>query len=185
MLSGFVRFCDLAIQAEQRRVLQRECSGERRLLQLIKGILLPSAAHRECRGHEAPAPRREMIVRLVRRKGGCSSGVGEEWSRGGGVRVVVVLLCACLLHLLPLVSSFHRPSDSPFSISCRRAGRPSVNTAQAPPTKHLKRLWSFIHRPPPYAPSKHVRHMLGIFKQPGFFLFFRRFYLKCCNWTVA
>ena len=42
----------LAVQAEQRRLLQGESSGHGRLLQRVEGILL-AAAHRECRGHEA------------------------------------------------------------------------------------------------------------------------------------
>lgn len=40
----------------------------------------------------------------------------EEWSRRGVVRVVELLMRVCLLHLLPLVSSLHRPTDSFLSL---------------------------------------------------------------------
>lgn len=59
IMSSLVRFCDLAVQAEQRRVLQVESSGQSRLLQRVEGVLLPAAAHRECRGHEAPTQHRK------------------------------------------------------------------------------------------------------------------------------
>lgn len=58
-LSALVRVGDLAVQAEQRRVLQGEHSRQRRLLQRVEGLLLHAAAHRECCGHEAPTQRRK------------------------------------------------------------------------------------------------------------------------------
>lgn len=57
--SALVRVGDLAVQAEQRRVLQGEPSRQRRLLQRVEGLLLHAAAHRECCGHEAPTQRRK------------------------------------------------------------------------------------------------------------------------------
>lgn len=57
--SALVRVGDLAVQTEQRRVLQGEPSRQRRLLQRVEGLLLHAAAHRECCGHEAPTQRRK------------------------------------------------------------------------------------------------------------------------------
>lgn len=94
------------------------------------------------------APTR-VLVRPVMQKGGCWGGRGADEVR-----------CACrraLLHLPALVSSRH-PAHHQFSMSCCRAERPSVNTAQAPPTEPLKKLRSFIHRPPPFTPSSSINN---------------------------
>lgn len=164
MLSSFVCFCDLAAQAEQRRILQGEFSGQSRLLQRIEGILLPAAAHRECRGHEAPTQHRKWSFVLVckkKKKGGCYNALGEELSRWG------VVINACLSATSPSTCFIPPPDHRQFSISCCRAELLTVNTAHAPPTKPLKRLWSFIHRPPPYAPSQYINQGVVTRPQPG------------------
>jgi len=119
VLSGLVRVGDLAVQAEQRRLLQGENGGQRRLLQRVEGVLLSAAAaHRECRGHEAPDAAAQMNARAVTQKGGClrraavKGAQPTKWSAcGGGDRCASV--CYISFHLFhPL----HRPADSFLSV---------------------------------------------------------------------
>lgn len=50
---------NLAVQAEQHRVLQEEPEGESFLLQQTEGVFLSAATHRQCGGHEVPTQSRK------------------------------------------------------------------------------------------------------------------------------
>lgn len=137
-MSSFIRVGDLAIQAEQSRVLQRESGRQSRLLQRVENVLLHAAAHRECCGHEAPTQqqRERPAARPVTQNGGWM----DATARGGdGERVAESLTCARRQHLLPLVPFLLRPTDTFLCLVAGRSG-PSVNTVGAPPTKRLKTL---------------------------------------------
>lgn len=88
MLSSLVRFGDLAIQAEQRRLLQGESSGQSRLLQRVEGIILHAAAHRECCGHVAPTQqRKKRSLELLCKKNGWMMLRRTEETSGGADEV--------------------------------------------------------------------------------------------------
>lgn len=126
---------NLAVQAEQHRVLQGEPEGESFLLQQTEGVFLSTATHRQCGGHEVPTQSRKGAPVLVWKK---------PWKRGG-----MLARTSAAEEVVVQVEILLTPG---CYISCTRlelllgAGPNTVNTAQAPPT------WAFdltftSHRP--------------------------------------